>query len=71
MPYEQYEEIANPATEILLSLCEFRNAQFLAWEDGRAAREMVGLLMARLVVGLSGQGEECKDWLKETDVSRQ
>ncbi|ORX38501.1 armadillo-type protein [Kockovaella imperatae] len=71
MSYDQWEEIANPATEILLSLCEFRKAQVLAWENGRAAREMVGLLMARLVVGLSDQGEDCLDWLEETDLDEE
>ena len=68
LPFDDFEKIANPVTEILLSLCELRRAQILAWEEARAVRESIGLLMARLVAALGDQGEECNDWLIETNV---
>ena len=66
--YEDFEDVANPATELILSLAELRRAQFVKWENGRAGREMVGLLAGRLVAGLEDQGEDCKSWLEETNV---
>lgn len=68
MLYSDWEDVANPATEIMLSLAELRTAQISKWEDGRVAREMVGLQLGRLVAGLEDQGEECTDWLEDTNV---
>lgn len=69
LDFEAYEEIANPATEILLSLSELRRLQVLDWEHGRAGKELLGLLTQRLVVALADQGEDSKDWLEADQVS--
>lgn len=63
--YEAYEEVANPATEILLSLAELRSDAFVSWQAGRAARELVGMLMGRLVASLQDQDEESREWLDD------
>lgn len=68
MEISDWENIANPATEIILILTEQRRAQVLAWEDARLPQEMVGLLIGRIVVGLEDEEEECENWLEE-DVS--
>ncbi len=68
MTYTDWEEVANPATEIILSLAEHRKAQITSWEDGRVGKELIGLLIGRLVVGLEDQGVECKEWLEATNV---
>ncbi|WWC90695.1 uncharacterized protein L201_005632 [Kwoniella dendrophila CBS 6074] len=60
LPLEDWEEIANPASEILLSLCEMRPSQMDEWESGRVGRELVGLLIGRQVGSLE---EDCQDWL--------
>ncbi|KAK4688592.1 hypothetical protein P7C73_g1524, partial [Tremellales sp. Uapishka_1] len=66
-----WEEIANPSTEIILSLAELRAPQIGAWNEGRVGREFVGLLLARLIVGFADEGEDCKDWLEETDLDEE
>ena len=65
-----YGEIANPATEILLTLAELRRNQILQWQDGRMAKELVGHLIGRQVAALEDEGEECTNWLEETEVRR-
>nr|XP_019011486.1 uncharacterized protein I206_03586 [Kwoniella pini CBS 10737]OCF50267.1 hypothetical protein I206_03586 [Kwoniella pini CBS 10737] len=68
MGQEDWEEIANPATEILLSLSELRPTQLEAWESGRAARELVGLLIGRQV----GSFEvDCQEWLDTTNLDEE
>ncbi|WWC63313.1 uncharacterized protein I303_105913 [Kwoniella dejecticola CBS 10117] len=65
---EEWEEIANPATEILLSLIELRPSQLEGWESGRVARELVGLLIGRQV----GSFEvDCQDWLDATNLEEE
>ncbi|WWD19077.1 hypothetical protein CI109_103535 [Kwoniella shandongensis] len=65
---EDWEEIANPATEIILSLAELRYTQIGAWEGGRVGREMVGLLIGRQV---SSFEEDCQDWVKATNLDEE
>lgn len=65
-----YDEIANPATEILLTLAELRRTQVLQWQDGRMAKELVGHLIGRHIAALEDQSEDCADWLEETEVRR-
>jgi len=71
MACSDWEEVANPATEIILTLAELRGAQITAWEEGRVGRELVGLLIGRLVGGLEDLGDECKEWLEEINVGPQ
>lgn len=66
--FEEYEEVAGPATEILLSLSELRRSHVLEWEEGRAGKELVGLLTHRLVVGLASEGEDPSEWVEVTNV---
>ena len=68
MAYTDWEEVANPATEIILSLAELRRAQIVTWHDGRVGKELVGLLIGRLVIGLENQGEDCAEWLAAENV---
>ncbi|WVR00016.1 hypothetical protein IAU59_007158 [Kwoniella sp. CBS 9459] len=68
MDYEAWEEIANPATEILLSLAELRSHQVQAWEDGRAGKELVGLLIGRQSVSFD---LDCQDWLEASNLDEE
>nr|XP_019044705.1 hypothetical protein I302_06618 [Kwoniella bestiolae CBS 10118]OCF23635.1 hypothetical protein I302_06618 [Kwoniella bestiolae CBS 10118] len=68
LPTEQWEEIANPATEILLSLCELRPGQLGEWENGKVPRELVGLLIGRQVGSFD---EDCQDWLDTTNLDEE
>jgi hypothetical protein len=63
-----FDDIANPATEILLTLAELRRTQILQWQDGRMVKELLGHLIGRHIAALEDQGEDCSDWLEETDV---
>ncbi|WVQ68050.1 uncharacterized protein L199_006256 [Kwoniella botswanensis] len=68
LPMEQWEEIANPSTEILLSLCELRPTQLEGWETGKVPRELVGLLIGRQVGSFD---EDCQDWLDTTNLDEE
>jgi hypothetical protein len=68
LSYDLWLEISAPATELLLCLIELKQAQMRKFENGRAIKEIVGLLIADLVKGLESDGEESLDWLEETDV---
>jgi len=63
-----FDDIANPATEILLTLAELRRTQVLQWQNGRLAKELLGHLIGRHIAALEDQGEECTEWVEETDV---
>ncbi|WRT68414.1 uncharacterized protein IL334_005390 [Kwoniella shivajii] len=65
---EEWEEIANPATEIILSLCELRPTQLQNWESGRVGRELVGLLIGRQVASFD---VDCQDWLDTTNLDEE
>ncbi|KAK8854777.1 hypothetical protein IAR55_003516 [Kwoniella newhampshirensis] len=65
---EDWEDIANPATEIILSLAELKYNQIGQWEGGRVGREMVGLLIGRQV---SSFEEDCKEWVEATDLDEE
>ena len=65
---DDYDELANPSTELLLSLAELRRDQFVLWQDGTAPKEMVGMLIGRLVAGLQGIDDGVEEWKAETDV---
>ncbi|WVQ81844.1 hypothetical protein IAT38_003971 [Cryptococcus sp. DSM 104549] len=62
---EEWEEVANPALEIIITLSELRGTQIENWEGGRAVRELVGLLIGRQVASF---GENCDDWLEAEDL---
>lgn len=65
MTFEEWEDISNPATEIILSLVELRPTHMSEWGNGRAVKEMIGLLLARQVVTF---GNDSQDWLETKDV---
>lgn len=71
MPLEQQEEIANPATEILLCLLEYRPLRQQIGQDlPGVVDELLKALLGRMVGGLGEPGEGIEDWLQEEDVSR-
>lgn len=65
---EEWTNLSNPVTELLLNLLEVRRAQLVAWEEGRAGRELLGLLIARQIVEFELLGDDCADWLQADDV---
>ena len=68
MTYADWQEFADPATEFILSLADLRPAQVVSWQDGRIGRDIVDLLIGRLVMGLEDQKDDCSEWLEETKV---
>ncbi|CAD6591221.1 MAG: hypothetical protein TREMPRED_006036, partial [Tremellales sp. Tagirdzhanova-0007] len=66
MTYADWQEFADPATEFILSLADLRPAQVVSWQDGRIGRDIVDLLIGRLVMGLEDQKDDCSEWLEET-----
>ncbi|WVR07497.1 hypothetical protein IAU60_004539 [Kwoniella sp. DSM 27419] len=68
LPHDDWEQVANPATEILLALAELKPTQTQAWEGGRAGKELVGLLIGRQVTSFE---EDCQDWLEATNLDEE
>ncbi|ORY35556.1 armadillo-type protein [Naematelia encephala] len=68
MEYDDWEEVAGPATEILASLAELRPNDISFWENGKLGNEIVGLLLGWLVAGLASDDEDCSSWIAESNV---
>ncbi|WVN85920.1 uncharacterized protein L203_101073 [Cryptococcus depauperatus CBS 7841] len=68
MELDQWEEIANPATEILISLFELKPIQLSRWEKGRAVKELVGLLLGRQAVTFD---MDIQEWLDTEDLDEE
>lgn len=66
MTFDEWEDISNPATEIILSLMELRPSHMSEWENGRPVKEMIGLLLARQVATF---GNDSQEWIETKDVS--
>lgn len=69
LPFEDFEQSANLSTEVLLCLCELRPTQMTQWQHCRAGRDLVGLLLARMVASLAEYADSDEDWVNETNVS--
>ena len=68
MTFDEWQEFADPATEFILTLAESHPTLIASWQSGRIGRDIVDLLIARLVLGLEDQKEDCSAWLEETQV---
>ncbi|AFR95617.1 karyopherin/importin that interacts with the nuclear pore complex [Cryptococcus neoformans C23] len=68
MTFDEWEDISNPATEIILSLMELRPSHMSEWENGRAVKEMIGLLLARQVATF---GNDSQEWIETKDLDEE